>query len=355
MKNTYGVAVPKKEVERTLPILRELGLIDNTLRVTRTSEAVLIPLVREPSSKDIFKIKEHCANVRIEQALFAYGKTRPRDLLEYARGKIPEHLLSSLPHSFDIIGDIAIIELPAELIQFSSTIGNGVMEVNPHLRLVLRKSGEVSGRFRTRSFEPIAGTGKTETIHREFSCLFHLDIAKVYFNSRLSHERMRVASQVRKGECVLDMFAGVGPYSVLIAKRQPDSRVYSIDINPEAFRYLEENILLNGVADRVIPIFGDAGQLAASKLRATANRVIMNLPSESSDFLNAAVQALKEEGGIIHYYTFSSRSDDTDQIRDTVRSFIERQGRTVHSFPFSNIIKEVAPNRVQVAIDVLVK
>ena len=176
-----------------------------------------------------------------------------------------------------------------------------------------------------------------------------------YFNPRLSHERMRVAREVEEGEQVLDMFAGVGPYSILIAKTQRTSKVYSVDINPEAFTYLEDNILLNQVADRVVPLLGDSGKLAVGDLRGTANRVIMNLPSESTKFLDAAVQALGEDGGVIHYYAFAPRSDNMDEIKRSISSRIERQGKTVDSFTFSNIIKEVAPNRVQIAIDVAIR
>jgi tRNA (guanine37-N1)-methyltransferase len=330
-------------------------LTDDTLKLGRTSEIVFIPLVREPSAEDTRNVKAQYATAQFTQALFEERVMRPRNLTDSLRGKVPEELLSSLPRSYDIIGEIGIIELFEELAPFSSIIGDGIMEINPHLRLVLRKSGQVSGTFRTREYETIAGKGNTETIHEEFSCLFRLDVTKVYFNPRLSNERMRVARQIKGGERVLDMFAGVGPYSILIAKTQHDSQIYSVDINPDAFRYLKHNILLNRVADQVVPLLGDAGQLIETNLRRTANRVIMNLPSESNKFLYAAVQALKEEGGTIHYYTFASRSDDLDQIRESVRSAIERSGSTVDSFEFAETIKEVAPNRVQIGMDIVVR
>jgi tRNA (guanine37-N1)-methyltransferase len=355
LRKAAGVAIPQREVQRTIRILRKMKVVDNTLRLARTGDNVLIPILRKLSAENILEIKELCAIAEITEASFEEIETRPRSLLEALRGKIPESFLPSLPHSFDIIGDIAIIELRPELTEFSSTIGGGIMEVDPHLRLVLKKSGEVSGTFRTRKLEVIAGAGSTETVHREFSCLFRLDVAKAYFNPRLSHERMRVARQVKEGEHVLDMFAGVGPYSILIAKTQHASKVYSVDINPEAFRYLKHNILLNRVADRVVPLLGDAHQLALGDLSGRANRVIMNLPSESTKFLDAAVQALGEDGGVIHYYAFASRSENLDEIGKAVRSAIDRQGRTFLSFPFSDTIKDVAPNRVQVAVDALVK
>jgi len=355
LRKTHALTIPKSEAEKALRIIRDLKLTNRRLKFSRTNELVFIPLVREPSAEDTRNVTAQCANAKLTQASFEERKIRPRSLTDSLRWKIPEALLSSLPRSYDIIGEIGIIEFSAELAPFCLRIGEGIMEINPHLRLVLRKSSQVSGTFRTREYEAIAGHGNTETVHEEFSCLFHLDVRKVYFNPRLSHERMRVARQIKQGECVLDMFAGVGPYSIIIAKTRSDSKIYSADINPEAFRYLKHNILLNRVADQVVPLLGDASQLVERNFRGIANRVIMNLPSESNKFLYAAVQALKEEGGIIHYYTFASRSDDLDQIRDSVRSEIERHGRKVDSFAFSDVIKEVAPNRVQIGLDILVR
>ena len=355
MKETFGVIISKEDTERALRALRTLKLTSSRYKLARTSTTVVIPLDHEPSPDELRKIKEQCTNAQVTKTSFEEIRKRPRNLAESLHGRIPDQFLASLPHSFDVIGEIATIDIPRELVQFSSIIGEGVMEMDPHLRLVLRKSGEVAGTFRTRRLEAIAGSGGTETMHREFSCLFQLDVAKVYFNPRLSHERLRVARQVNGNECVLDMFAGVGPYSILIAKTREDCEVCSIDINPEAFRYLKQNIMLNQVADRVIPLFGNARQLVEKGLRGTANRVIMNLPSDSSHFLEVALQALKTQGGVIHYYTFASRKDNVPEIVEEVRSMIERHGRIALSFPFSDIIKEVAPNRVQVAMDILVR
>jgi len=355
LRKTHAITVPKADAERALKTVRGLKLTDGTLKLGRTTEMVFIPLVREPTAKDIRNLKAQYATAQFTQALFEEREMRPRNLTDSLRGKVPDALLSSLPHSYDIIGEIGIVELFGDLAPFYPMIGEEIMEINPHLRLVLRRSGQTSGTFRTRQYEAIAGEGDTETVHEEFSCLFRLDVTKVYFNPRLSHERMRVARQIREGEFVLDMFAGVGPYSILIAKTQRDSQIYSADINPEAFRYLKHNILLNRVADQVVPLLGDAGQLVETKLRGTANRVIMNLPSESNRFLHTAVQALNEEGGIIHYYTFASRNDDLDQIKKSIRSAIERHGRKIDSFTFSDTIKEVAPNRVQIGMDIVVR
>ena len=351
----HGILVPIRRAERTLQILRSLGLLDNGHEPIRADDNLLLPLVRELSEKDVSRIKEHAGEVKTQLAVFAEAKSRPSRLEEAVRDQIPVELIMKLPRALDVIGDIAIIELPEDLKRFSSVIGKGIMRINPHVRLVLKKRSEISGRFRTRKLEVIAGVGGTETVYHEFSCEYNLDVSKVYFNPRLSHERIRVAQQAKAGESVVDMFAGVGPYSILTARLQPLSTVYSVDIDPEAVKYLKDNVFRNRVADRVIPLLGDAKQLAQRKLRGLANRIIMNLPSEAKNYLPAASQILKTEGGIIHFYAFAGREESVEAIRNQFQSAVEAQNRNVESIRFCTVIKEVAPSRVQVAIDALVK
>ena len=229
-----------------------------------------------------------------------------------------------------------------------------MIRTNPHVRLVLKKSGEVNGKFRTRKFQTLVGSGGTETVYREFGCCYRLDVSSVYFSPRLGHERHRVAEQVRPDEVVVDMFAGVGPYSILIAKFQPDSRVYSSDINPSAIQYLKENILMNGSADRVAALLGDIREFSRGMLSNTADRVVMNLPSEAKRYLDAALQILKQKGGIIHYYEFVNRVTDISRVKDEFQASVLAQKRHVRDFTFAKAIKEIAPNKVQVAIDAIV-
>ena len=355
MREAAGVLVPLQNAEGTIRTLRRLKLIDEMLQFTRTREGLIIPLIHEPAPEELTAIREQCGNLTAQRSRFEESKRKPGDLKEALQSKIPAESVSMLPTSFDVIGDVAIVELPEGLSQYGSMIGAGILSLDPRIRLVLRKRGEVSGKFRTREFETIAGAGTTETFYTEFSCRYHLDVAKVYFNPRLSHERMRVAQQVQPGERVLDMFAGVGPYSILIAKKQPEAEVHSIDINPDAYKYLTENVFLNKVADRVTPMLGDARDLVETRLRGSATRVIMNLPAEAWKFVDVAVDALSEQGGVLHYYTFASRMNRIEDLMNTFRSAVESQGRKVREFEFCRPIREVAPNRVQIAIDAQVK
>lgn len=354
-KETVAIRVPVDMAERAIRALRKLQLLDDRFKWGRSDRTLIVPIIREPSESEVSQIAGKRDSIKVERTILAEVRRRPRDLKEALDKELPKAMILKLPRSFDIVGDIAILELPHELDQFAHLIGKGLLSLSPHLRLVLKKVSDVSGTYRTRSFDVIAGTGGTETVHREFSNILRLDIASVYFSPRLSHERMRVAGQVNERERVIDLFAGVGPYSILIAKTQPNSMVYSIDINPEAFRYLRENVLLNHVADRVVPILGDARTIVARSLRNVASRVIMNLPAESINFMDVALEALQDRGGLIHYYAFASRNEAIESMVDSVREEVERNGKKVRSLRFASVLKEVAPNRVQIALDLFVQ
>jgi len=351
LKKAFAVEVEKETVQHALQCLRRLRLLDNSLALTRSGKKIALPLLRRPTDEETSMLSENCRGASYAEELFPELERKPISIREILADRLPRGTFSEIPRSFDVIGDVAVIELPESLEQFYSVVGDAVLQVNPEIRLVLRKAGETKGRFRTRVFQIIAGSGNTETTHREFACTFRLDVEKVYFNPRLSHERKRVANAVREGEHVVDMFAGVGPYSVLIARSHPTVTVYSIDINPDAYRYLAENAFLNQVADRVIPILGDAKELARGRLRGVADRVVMNFPSGARDFLADAALMLKRDGGWIHYYTFASRDDSLECVKTSFQDGIEAASRRINSFSHVKVLKEVSPSKVQVVLD----
>ena len=126
------------------------------------------------------------------------------------KGKISDEEMKLVRKSFEIIGDIVIIEIPEEIIHLKNLIVNAILKKHKHVKTILRKVGEVNGVFRVAKYEIIYGS-ETETIAKEFGCKFLVDPTKVYYTVKLSGERERIAKQVREGEKVLVMFAGVGP------------------------------------------------------------------------------------------------------------------------------------------------
>jgi tRNA (guanine37-N1)-methyltransferase len=258
-----------------------------------------------------------------------------------------------LPKSFDVVGDITFLELDSDLAAYEIIIAEAIMEVHPNLRSVFAKSGDVSGAERIRPLRYIAGENRTRTVHKENGCLFKVDLSKVFFSPRLSTEHQRVAQMVEEGERVVDMFAGVGPFSILIAKRLDDVRVEAIDANPQAIELLRENVRANKVESKVHAHHGDARDIIQKELTQSASRVIMNYPSASKDFIRKACDALQPPGGVIHYYTFAGENWETDS-RHEIEDEVERSGYIAERVLEVQKVREVAPMRWQVAVDLKV-
>jgi tRNA (guanine37-N1)-methyltransferase len=200
----------------------------------------------------------------------------------------------------------------------------------------------------------IAGEANTVTLYKEHGCRFKVDVAKVYFSPRLSYERKRVADRVGTGEVVVNMFAGVGCFSIIIAKHRRVDTVYSIDINPDAVRFMTENIALNGLEGRVVAIEGDAREVLEGRLANVADRVLMPLPEKAADYLDAALQALNMYQGTIHYYdfVFAGKSENpvalaTAKVTERMRSF-DRPYR----YHAARVVRMAGPRRYQVVVDI---
>jgi tRNA (guanine37-N1)-methyltransferase len=163
---------------------------------------------------------------------------------------------------------------------------------------VVYAKGEVSGEYRTRELVILAGKPTTRTQVTEHGHRFTVDLAVAYFSARLSTERQRILAQVQKGELVLDMFAGVGPFAITLAK--PASLVVASDLNPKAIGLMLENITGNRVPN-VLPMLADARNLSRI-LPWKFDRIVMNLPLSGTEFLAVALQ-LCRPGGIIHLYS----------------------------------------------------
>ena len=350
-KSTICIKVPKKQGERAIALANKLELIDKSLEIQRDEGNLCIPLVSQPDEKELATLKSEVPETQLSTSVFAEKRPTAQSLLQVLENNLPSYLLASLPQALDIIGDIAVIEIPPELKAYENLIGEAILKTHRNIRTVLAKAGAISGTYRLREFTFIAGEHKTQTVHREFGCQYHVDVAKAYFSPRLSHEHQRVASLVQTGETVVDLFAGVGPFSVLIAKKNPNVRVYAVDINPDAVELLKVNARVNRVENRVFPILGDAKQITANKLKGSADRVIMNLPETAIEFVDAACQAIKPQGGIIHFYAFVRSPDSIENLKFRFSQAVESTGRKVEAFLYAKSIRETAPYESQIVLD----
>ncbi len=276
------------------------------------------------------------------------------DLKTALEKKLSPQELALVYKSYDVIGDLAVIRVPEPLLPLSETIAEALMQQHKHVKAVWRQSSPVSGDFRLRQLEWVAGERKTETVYREHRCLFKVNITECYFSPRLGFERMRIAKLVQENEIVTNMFAGVGSYSITIAKHAKPAKVYSIDLNPVAVTYMRENTLLNKVIDQVVPIQGDADKIVEEELKNTADRVLMPLPEKAYEFIDAALAALKPRGGWIHYYDFEHAKKKEDPVEKVKSKVAEKLRREDASFEicFGRKVRQTGPNWYQIALDI---
>jgi tRNA (guanine37-N1)-methyltransferase len=202
-------------------------------------------------------------------------------------------------YSYDIIGDIAVIEMPRE--GKPEGLARDIRKTHPRVKTVLARTGERKGEFRLWKMRKIFGK-ETETVHREHGFRFMVDPTKVYFSPREATERERIASMVRPKETVMVMFAGVGPYGIVIAGKQPDVRkVCQVEMNPAGFGYMKRNISMNKLSHKVVPVLGDVKK-AVKDYEGLCDRVVMPLPRQAHEFLGSAMRCLKSKG-VIHFYS----------------------------------------------------
>lgn len=213
------------------------------------------------------------------------------------RGRLPPEELGRLPAGFQRVGHVALLRLPPELWERRREIGEALVGRNG-IRTVAVLRG-VEGRERRPEAEVVAGDPETVTLHREHGCLFRLDPLRVMFSPGNLHERGRLPRLVKPGEVVVDLFAGVGQFSLPIARLARPSRVYAVELNPLAYRYLCENVRLNGLGEVVVPLLGDCERVAP---RGVADRVILGILHVTHRYLPLAGEVLKPCGGFLHYH-----------------------------------------------------
>ncbi len=199
----------------------------------------------------------------------------------------------------DVIGDIAIVRLADFTLGEKRKVARALLQEMKNVAVVMEQEGGIEGEFRLRRLKHLAGERRTLTVHRENGCVFRVDVARCYFSPRLSTERLRVAREVAKKESVLNMFAGVGPFSITIA-RLSGARVTSCELNEYAARLHAENDRLNKVESLISVISGDAGNLPEI-VKEKFDRVLMPLPERADRFLPTALRMAKK-GAVLHYY-----------------------------------------------------
>jgi tRNA (guanine37-N1)-methyltransferase len=163
-------------------------------------------------------------------------------LRQALKGKLSKKELNILKTAFDVVGEIAILEIDPELGKKEKIIAQTLLEMQKNIKTVVKKVGIHSGKFRLQKLKIIAGKRKKETIHKENMIRLKLNAEKVYFSPRMATERKRIMEQIKPGEEILIMFSGCAPYPCVLAKNTKAKEIYGIEINPAAHKYALENV-----------------------------------------------------------------------------------------------------------------
>jgi Predicted methyltransferase len=305
------VRAPKGEAESFRSKLLAEGILSRDHRIRSDGNFVLIPVISKPEGMDV---------VDADLEVIEHKETDYRNLVD-------TELKEQLPSSFDVVGDVAIVKISDDVLELKEQIGAAILQT-VGVRTVMMDSG-VKGELRIRDLERIAGSGSSETVHKEFGVRMLTDPSKVYFNPRLATERMRIASLVRNGEIIIDMFAGVAPFPLVISKHSEAEIIYAIDLNEDAKEFMNKNIEMNKVTN-VIAIQGDARSVMKDLPK--ADRIIMNLPQSAFEFLDLALLNINKNG-MIHLHKIMDRSD--------LGAFTETLVRNAKENGFGICVKEI--------------
>jgi tRNA (guanine37-N1)-methyltransferase len=333
---------PKQFGEDIRQALLKKKALNAELEIDKDQEYIYIPIKKKLDDKKVEKEFQ----IKYTQFDFAVLEKLPESYKEVI--DVPKNIMEQLPTSFDVVGNIAVVKVSPEVYEYKGELGHAIMKANRNVATVAVDRG-VLGDFRVRDLEVVAGRHVTETRHTEYGVVMELDLLKVYFSPRLATERKRVADMVEDGDIVIDMFTGVGPFSLLIAKFSGAEKIYSIDLNQEALDFLKKNIQANHFFN-IEPVFGDAKYVVTSL--EPADRVIMNLPFGAFDFLQEAFWATKEQA-VIHYYEIVE-----NDIIENRAAQIEEMGEDMGIFveiPEIREVKTYSPTQTHIGLDINVR
>ena len=325
-----SVKVPLKKLNDVRIELMKKELMRMDYRIKADADYGYIPIKEDVDGYEIVDIELEELN------------TRPHNFSELLEDELTTEEIENLKTSFDTIGDIIILEIPDNLESKKSIIGKATLDFTKRKAIYMKKSA-VHGTIRIRDLELIAGEDDPITIHKEHGARLKLNVKEVYFSPRLATERKRVSDRVCDGENILDMFCGIGPFPVVIA-RNNDVSITGVDINENAIKYFKENIKLNKLKN-VEAICGDVGEVSKS-FKTKFDRIIMNLPGLAYDFLDVAMNLI-EDGGIINYYEFS---DGYEQGQKRLIDAALKEDKNVEIIN-TRKVKSTSPGEWHVAID----
>lgn len=276
-------------------------------------------------------------------------------LQEKLKGFLSEEELSLLPRGFQTIGKVMILKLNSKLLDKKEIIGKACLEQLPKIRAIYLNLGKIKGTFREpEKIEYLMGEENSIVEHKEHGVKYKFDFTKIMFSKGNLYERKFLATLVKPGEVIVDMFAGIGYFSLPIGKHVNIEKIYSIELNNESYKFLVENIKLNKLEDKIDPIFGDCKKevvkLSESGIR--ADRVIMGVFPAPKDFIRNALKLVKDKGTIYHYEGVIDK-EKYMVLYEEFKKIAESEGFQC-KLESKRFVKSYGPNLYHIVLDIKV-
>ena len=341
-ETAIGIKAGLRQAEKARKYLTEKNLIRKDLKVSKDNSFIYFPVKKALRISNSYKI--------IEKE-FEINEIKPKSYKEIV--SVPENLKKDLPTSYDVIGDIILIKLTDNLTKYKEEIGKSLLKTNKNIKTVCLTQ-PVEGEFRTRNVEVISGEKRTKTIHKEYGLTLNVDVKKTYFSPRLASERKRVANLVKPREVVVDMFAGVAPFSIMIAKYASPKIIYAIDKNEEAIKLARLNIKRNNVLDKIEAMHANAKEVCKilNQKDTKVDRVIMNLPFSAYLFFTHALKIINNKG-VIHFYDILKEDKIQDRINNLRKT--AKENKIILAKLDMRKIKTYAPREFYIGLDITIK
>lgn len=287
-----GVKVRRAGAEELRKKIAKARLLDKSHAIVDDGDEVVIPVTGSPPAE---LLKTHSART-VERNFPDRESIRdPIDDIR-ERASVPDRLKHLMPDKWERFGDLVVLKLGPALDRYEGEVAEAYASVL-RLKAVLRDLTGISGEYRTPGVKVLLGSD-TVTTHIENGIRFRFDASKIMFSSGNTDERARMARIECRDEYVIDMFAGIGYFSLPLAVHQSPRKITACEINPVAHRYLVENSRLNHVEDLIEPFLGDNREL---KGESVADRVVMGYVKTTHEFLPTAIRLLRD-GGVLHYH-----------------------------------------------------
>lgn len=360
-----AVVVSIASVESIRMKLAEKGLLDRSRKIlvvdSPFGKAAEIPIICDvsvntasdsiPSNND-----ESCCD-RLDLGISGYDlveQINPEfynsvvSLKESLKTSIPDDLLQYVPSGWHVMGNVVIVSIPDEVQKYKIDIAENLLVINPRCDCVVQDHG-IKGPFREPDREILIG-GDTETIEKENGCLFKIDVMKLMFSKGNLAEKKRM-SKLGTGEVVIDMFSGIGYFSIPMAVHGKPKKIYSIELNPVSYSYLLENIKLNHQENVIEAINGNCNAVTPIGI---ADRVIMGYVGTTHEYLGQGISAIKKEGGILHYHETTPECLVFERPIQRIQDAAVSLGKTVE-ITGCHRIKKYSPGVWHVVVDAMIR